>query len=155
MSALTFIPGNNDKLCLCDFLHRNILHIAHSKQNVAVMGMKRNVMVTQHYASTIVDIKWWLFAKISLIYCFYFVPDKYNIIILPRLLYWGNIITDRRSIRKDKNAILFVLSVRFSSNIASSSSDMFPWAGMFSRMVYVRKCFIVETGHSFTNIVQL
>ena len=58
ISALTFIPGNNDKLCLCAFLHRNILHIAHSRQNVAVMGMKRNVIVTQNYTSTIVDIKW-------------------------------------------------------------------------------------------------
>lgn len=113
--------------------------------------MKRNVIVTQHYTSTIVDIKWWLFGNISLIYCFFFVPDK----ILPRLLYWGNSITDRRSIRKDKNAVLFVLSVRFSNNIASSTSDMFLWACMFCRMVYVRKCFIVDTGHHFINTVQL
>lgn len=148
---MTFIPGNNDKLCLCAFLHHNILHIAHTKQNVAVMGMKRNVIVTQHYTSTIVDIKWWLFGNISLIYCFFFVPDK----ILPRLLYWGNSITDRRSIRKDKNVVLFVLSVSFSNNIASSTSDMFLWACIFSRTVYVRKCFIVDTGHHFINTVQL
>lgn len=115
------------------------------------MGMKRNVIVTQHYTSTIVDIKWWLFGNISLIYCFFFVPDK----ILPRLLYWGNSITDRRSIRKDKNAVLFVLSVRFSNNIASSTSDIFLWACIFSRTVYVRKCFIVDTGHHFINTVQL